>query len=567
MTISIIRVPGSLMVQRELPYENVIFNDQEGVLYNPNTDVDLEQDAYFYFTCAPPVQFNFAWNKIGINWTRNYTATPTIFEALFTIEGILLDGSVHLLGEKLVDTITGSPVTEDVTFELRTSRSTPTLSRVGINTATAGKVQLNLPMRAINFEDSSLEKVWIDGWSKRKPIPVTGSSTLELSAPVMRPVIVLYDSDMNADFSDIRFCDKDGQSFLCYDLEYYSASDFAVFNVLLPDVGVGENRTIYMYYGNSTATYQGNAWNVFDSPAYYDDFEDGLYTGRSSPYVDWSVGTGTIAIESSTPISGSYSLKHTGSGSDSSDNIVYKTITATPNVVSFKFNLKTQGSGANTPYIFLWFLSFYNSSNYLRLDTYYNSGDNKQKLRLIRSGTPISTVDWLTGKLSTSDEYVFTLINTGTNLKVYVDGVLLINTAYSTVTSANREGIGANMDSAGLWDEIKISPLPDLTMGAIGSEEDPATISPDTYTEDDIEILFTLPADHSDKSPYFLESTELHHSSYNTNNVPVTSQDVLALSYNNADIYQAIKLGVYLKADKNCNIRFNSPLSYAYEVI
>lgn len=571
MAIALTTVPGSLMVQKELPYGNVIFNDQEGVVYSPNPLEVLEQDAYFYYTCAPPTPSNFSWNRVNFSWTRNYIdEVPLVFKVLFTLEGILLDGSTHLIGEKVVDTITDTPQTESVTFELKSSRASPSLLKTGIGKAPSGKIKLNLPKRMINFEDIKLKRTWLENWSKRKTIPVTGNSSEEVITPVLRSLIVQYDSDMKSDFSDIRFTDKDGQSFLCYDREYYSEGNKAVFNVLLPDVGVNELRNIYMYYGNSSADYNGNSWNVFESPGSYDDFEDGKYTGRSSPYHKWSVLSGSPGIESTSPISGNYSLKHTGNGTDNANNLCYRAHTPYPKVVSFDFRVTNQGTIEQAPYLHLWFVSYYNNQNYLKIDTYYNSGQNKQKLRLVKAqGGNVGLYaesDWLNGKLATGVTHSCIVIDTGTNVILYIDGVLIFNSPYSISYSRNYEGMGANLNCSGLWDNIRTSPYK-IYGGTVGSEQSPVTINPDSYTEDDTTIFFTIPSDHVNNNPYCIESVELHHSSFVTGDVLVNNQDELFLSYNNTDIYQALRVGVYIKADKNCSIRFNSPLSYAYEVI
>ncbi len=45
---------------------------------------------------------------------------------------------------------------------------------------------------------------------------------------------------------------------------------------------------------------------------YFDDFEDGRVTGRTVPYQNLTVVSGTATIESTTPISGGHSLQHIG---------------------------------------------------------------------------------------------------------------------------------------------------------------------------------------------------------------------------------------------------------------
>jgi hypothetical protein len=148
-------IPKTQIVQEDQPYANLVYSEQEGVLYNPNLDLEDQQDAYFTHNMAPPITKNFAWDRIKINWTRNYTSTPTIFEALFSIEGILLDGTQELLGEQIITDISASEVTDNIIFDLLNNRSTPSFRKIN-GSAPSGKIQLNLPMRWLYFDSIDL---------------------------------------------------------------------------------------------------------------------------------------------------------------------------------------------------------------------------------------------------------------------------------------------------------------------------------------------------------------------------------------------------------------------------
>lgn len=565
MAISILNIPGSQIVQKDQPYENLVFNDQEGVLYAPNPDIEDQQDAYFTHNIAPPVMDNFAWNQIKINWTRSYDNVPNIFEALFTLEGINLDGSLELIGEKIITDISSSSVTEDILFDLYNSRTTPAFRKIGTGAPT-GKIQVNLPKRWLYFQSINLKRAWLDGWSKRKRINVTSGSSTWYSSYVVRNITVTYDSDMNSDFSDVRFTDKDGRTLLCSERESYTSSTSAVFNVLVPELANGETRTIYMYYGNSAATIQGNPFNIF---TYYDDLEDGLYTGRSSPYLNWTSRTGTLSIESTSPITGAYSLKHQSSGTLNYGS-VYFPYNHTSYEVSFDFKLTSQGSATNTPYVNLWYIAYEDSDSWMRIDTYWSG--SYQILRLVKNNngslTTYGTWNWRTSKLPTGTIYNIRIVDSmNSNCKVYVDGTLRINASYSTTLVRDTFSLGCNADSGGVWDNFRFSTLDTgISTGAFGSEESTILVGPDTPSEDDTSILYSTPSDWTGTDPASLETTEIDTDEYDTKDVLVTPLDVLEHGYNGIDRYVGLKLGLNLQADINCNVRINS-LSGAYEVI
>ncbi|MFA5296278.1 MAG: DUF2341 domain-containing protein [Methanoregulaceae archaeon] len=102
-------------------------------------------------------------------------------------------------------------------------------------------------------------------WSKRKPVTITSSSEL---TNYQIKVVVAYDSDMQADFDDIRFTSSNGATELSYWLESKTNGSTATFWVKVPSISSGSN-TIYVYYGNASATSTSSGDNTFD---FFDDF-------------------------------------------------------------------------------------------------------------------------------------------------------------------------------------------------------------------------------------------------------------------------------------------------------
>jgi hypothetical protein len=159
----IVKVPGSRMIQEDLPNGNFIVSDQDEVLYAPNPNEVMEQDAYFYFTCAPPIHKNFTFNYIKLTQIRSYyDATPLIFNLAFHIEGVTVDGTLDLLAEYVTSEITGTLVTSNVFFQLGFGKSQPMVVKTGVGVSSSGTVRVVPPKRWLNYDDIVL-KVTISG--------------------------------------------------------------------------------------------------------------------------------------------------------------------------------------------------------------------------------------------------------------------------------------------------------------------------------------------------------------------------------------------------------------------
>ena len=106
-------------------------------------------------------------------------------------------------------------------------------------------------------------------WLYRKPITIDNTSGTSTLTNYQVQVSVTYDSHMQSDFDDIRFTDSDGAALIDHWRETYTTSTSATFWVEVPSIATSSTITIYMYYGNSTATSASNGDNTFD---FFDDF-------------------------------------------------------------------------------------------------------------------------------------------------------------------------------------------------------------------------------------------------------------------------------------------------------
>jgi flagellin-like protein len=140
-------------------------------------------------------------------------------------------------------------------------------------------------------------KIWYNpSWIKRKAVTIDNTLNPNALTDYQVWVTVGYDSDMIADFSDLRFTDSDGQTLIPYWVESYVPSDSAVVWVKVPAISASSTTTIYMYYGNPSAPSESNPDDTFD--VFVDFTRDGVISyGGSSQDVDsaqWEIIDDTI---------------------------------------------------------------------------------------------------------------------------------------------------------------------------------------------------------------------------------------------------------------------------------
>ena len=115
-------------------------------------------------------------------------------------------------------------------------------------------------------------------WSKRKPINLWVDSG-ETPADYQVLLNISYDSDMNSDFSDLRFVRySDNTTELDYWIEHKVDGQWAHVWVEIADSITTANETLaWLYYGNPNATSNSNGEDTF---LFFDDFEDGIYRDK-----------------------------------------------------------------------------------------------------------------------------------------------------------------------------------------------------------------------------------------------------------------------------------------------
>ncbi|MCW4015081.1 MAG: DUF2341 domain-containing protein [Candidatus Bathyarchaeota archaeon] len=138
-------------------------------------------------------------------------------------------------------------------------------------------------------------QLWYDAsWAARKEITIDNTLNPNDLTNYQIMVNVEYDSDMNNDFSDLRFTDNTQQTLIPYWIETYAASDSATVWINVPTVSASSTETIYMYYANPSATSESNPDTTFD--LFIDFTADGVISHGGSQDQDstqWQIIDGT----------------------------------------------------------------------------------------------------------------------------------------------------------------------------------------------------------------------------------------------------------------------------------
>ena len=123
---------------------------------------------------------------------------------------------------------------------------------------------------------------WLEGWQYRKKHDINGSTAGGVTDYQIRVKVhygsgtddgedVYLNGKCRSDFGDIRFTADDGVTELPYWMEEKVDGDYAIFWVKVPSIPASPDKaSIYIYYGNPDATYDGDPEQVFE---FFDDFE------------------------------------------------------------------------------------------------------------------------------------------------------------------------------------------------------------------------------------------------------------------------------------------------------
>ncbi|MFA5102385.1 MAG: DUF2341 domain-containing protein, partial [Candidatus Thermoplasmatota archaeon] len=128
-----------------------------------------------------------------------------------------------------------------------------------IDQALSDHIVVNTTMGTVSMENTY--PAWVDpSFLRMKPIVIANNGQETFTAYVVN-LTVSYDSDMQLDFDDLRFTDQTGVQLPYYTFNIVNGVMCDAF-VKVPFLPPGQT-TIYMFYGNPTATTQGSFSSIF----------------------------------------------------------------------------------------------------------------------------------------------------------------------------------------------------------------------------------------------------------------------------------------------------------------
>jgi len=154
----------------------------------------------------------------------------------------------------------------------------------GRRKAKLGNIVVDVVPKLADFELAKLSW-WNSSWERKRPINLSVSSGSTPKGYQVK-LNITYDSDMQTDFDDLRFVNGSENTELPYWVEEKSNGEWAVVWVKVDQNITTDNYTIYMYYGNPSATSESNGSAVFE---FFDDFSGDLSQWEQ-------VGAGTASI-------------------------------------------------------------------------------------------------------------------------------------------------------------------------------------------------------------------------------------------------------------------------------
>ncbi len=181
------------------------------------------------------------------------------------------------------------------TMTINTTSGSPTGTYTVTITGTGGSLS-----RDTNYNltiAASTSEPWLTGWSYRRPVTVDNTTSTLTNYQVLVTVdtaALITAGKMRSDCGDIRFTDSDKTTQLNYWLESGCNSASTKIWVKVPSIPGNQISTIYMYYGNPSASSASDGDTTFD---FFDDFPGTSINTSKWNIVDstgWSVANGLL---------------------------------------------------------------------------------------------------------------------------------------------------------------------------------------------------------------------------------------------------------------------------------
>jgi len=272
---------------------------------------------------------------------------------------------------------------------------------------------------------------WDTSWIKRQEVNITNVGSTDLdNFPAY--ISVTYNSNMQTDFSDLRFMNgtcAEGQSVqLAYEIENYTTSSASIW-VNLPSISASGKASICMYYNNSGASNGENITGTWDNYSMVYHFNEPSGTTGADSVLDSTENTnGTPSVGISFGQTGKIgNTADFSSGTGISLGTVGSSVLTAETTISFWINSNSYSSpGRQNP-----FDQAYGGWGTMTLETsssiswyFGNNGGNGASYIGAGSGAAISNNQWV---------YMTAVRNpNGYTYKWYKNGAYLSGGTYSS---------------------------------------------------------------------------------------------------------------------------------------
>ena len=221
---------------------------------------------------------------------------------------------------------------------------------------------------------------WNDSWQYRRPITINNTQNSNSLTDYQILVTVdtatlISDGKMRSDCGDIRFVDSDDSTKLSYWIESGCNTSSTKIWVKVPSIPASSTKTIYMYYGNPSASSESDGEVVFE---FFDDFEgDAIDTSKwGGNIADFSISNSIISC------------------SESSKWIYTKTFQISDGIVEAKVKIDSGARGslhARTNQVDTYYATDVNSYN---INYRYPNGDVRARLWSSSGETILNTASY-----------------------------------------------------------------------------------------------------------------------------------------------------------------------------
>jgi hypothetical protein len=282
MTVKTVTIKGGALIDTDSEYSGWVADDTSGLHFVPDPNISVTQPTLSTLTYNVTETANPLWNQVNYKIDDNISFTSSGLSGHITLIGIDQMGIEHDIMQHRYAS-SESTSNNIKAFDLLQSACTGAAIKHITGMASAGTITVDIPKRYDKYESVTLKPSWFNNaWTKRKSLQIakvegyTHGSAGHNNDYYGITVGIPYDTDMNTDLSDIRFCAPDGVSimphyFIRNDTSKVAGTVGGAAVVLIPYQFIDSERNnmpikadttvsynypdyIYMYYGNSIAT-------------------------------------------------------------------------------------------------------------------------------------------------------------------------------------------------------------------------------------------------------------------------------------------------------------------------